>query len=299
VKRSRLGLAACFLVALGCDAHVHPVESPPEPETIVVTQWTPRTELFMEYPALAAGETSRAAIHVTDLDGFSPVTEGEGTIVLEGESGEAQRFSGPVSRPGIFGVDIVPDRPGRYTMTLLVETPTLRDEHRIGPVTVHPAGEWPEVGDAEEDGGISFLKEQQWTLDFAVDEVMTRSLRGGLALSAEVRPRTAGEAKMTAPVAGRIDPAGSIPPVGSSIRKGDVLARLLPRSGVSDRHGNGPSGWSRRRRCLNGASPRRTPPRPPRRPVSSWHRPDSNRTIRSGRPTERCRRIGSSPCAHR
>ena len=38
-----------------------------------MTDWTDKTELFMEYPPLVAGETALFAVHLTKLGDFSAV----------------------------------------------------------------------------------------------------------------------------------------------------------------------------------------------------------------------------------
>src|SRR5213080_1110480 len=88
-----------------------------KPEGSSVTDWTERTELFMEYPPLVAGSTGRFAVHFTRLDNFKPMKEGYVEVQLEDERG-IQRFSTPrPSHPGIFGVDVKPSKAGSYTMT--------------------------------------------------------------------------------------------------------------------------------------------------------------------------------------
>jgi RND family efflux transporter MFP subunit len=79
---------------------------------------------------------------------------------------------------------------------------------------------------------ISFLKEQQWTLDFATAIVKERSLRESLRVPAEIRPRTGGEAEIIAPVAGRIAAGGVIPGAGIPVRHGQVLARIVPKTAI-------------------------------------------------------------------
>src|SRR5881227_3655884 len=108
-----------------------------KPEGSSVTDWTERTELFMEYPALVAGSTGRFAVHFTRLDNFKPVKEGSVEVQLDGEGG-IQRFSTPgPSHPGIFGVDVKPAKAGSYTMTVELRTRDLNDKHSLGRVTVY------------------------------------------------------------------------------------------------------------------------------------------------------------------
>ena len=51
-------------------------EQTAEPEPVVVTLWSEKTELFVEFPPLIAGEPSRFAIHFTDLGDFQPLLKG-------------------------------------------------------------------------------------------------------------------------------------------------------------------------------------------------------------------------------
>jgi RND family efflux transporter MFP subunit len=212
-----------------CGVHDHSRDDQgTERPTVAVTHWTDRTELFMEYPLFVAGESGRSAIHVTDLADFSPLGEGEAIVALRSEAGRVLEFRGGPSRPGIFGVDLEADRPGVYEMTLRVETPALQDLHELGPVTVYAAGE-PLTG-TEEEEGISFLKEQQWTLEFGTAPAEVRPLRSSVTVPAVVRPRAGGEAILAAAVPGRIDPVPSVPVPGARVRAGAVLARIVPRS---------------------------------------------------------------------
>ena len=89
-------LFSTFLIAVlaaGCSRSAAPDAAPEEPEALSVTRWTEKTELFAEYPALAVGSTSRFAIHLTRLDRFKAVTEGNVEVRLEGGSGPAGSVS--------------------------------------------------------------------------------------------------------------------------------------------------------------------------------------------------------------
>ena len=199
---------------------------------VVVTRWTDLSELFVEFPPLVAGVTSRFAIHFTDLATFEPVREGRAIVRLTGASDHQYTVESP-GRPGIFGVDVTPTRAGRARLELILEAPVLRDRHDLGEVIVLTAAEAAgrPVTPEEEDGAIPFLKEQQWALDFATTVAASRPMAASLRVPAEIEPRTGGQADVTTPVAGRL--AGSLPPrpVGSFVTRGDTLAEIVPRSG--------------------------------------------------------------------
>ncbi len=238
-SRNFLLLAVLLGLSLACGdhghsrdesgGHAHDEGSTGERPTVAVTHWTDRSELFMEYPVFVSGERGRSAIHVTDLADFSPLSSGEAIVLLRGEDGRVLEFRDGPSRPGIFGVDLMVDRPGLYDMALRVDAPGLQDVHELGPVTVYaPSASLPEE---EQDGeAISFLKEQQWTLEFGTVSVAQRAIRRSIEVPATIEPRPGGDALLIAPVPGRIEPSGGVPVPGSRVRAGTILARIFPRS---------------------------------------------------------------------
>lgn len=209
----------------GHDAHGTAGERP----EVSVTHWTDRTELFMEYPALVAGRISRAALHVTMLADFAPLTGGRARVVMRSGRGSPLEFGGRLIEPGIYGAELRAHEPGVYRMTVIVEASGLRAEHELGPVIVHrDAAALPHGRHAEQ--GTNFLKEQQWTLEFGTVKAEPRALRSSITVPAVVRPRAGGKASLTAPVPGRIDPASKVVLPGQSVSANAVLARVLPRS---------------------------------------------------------------------
>jgi RND family efflux transporter MFP subunit len=183
----------------------------------------------MEYPPLVAGESERAAIHLTDLADFSPVADGEVIVAMRGENGDVLEFRGGASRPGVFGVDLDVAKAGNYDMTLRIESAAVQDVHELGEVTVYLLMA-PTLEDEGHDDGISFLKEQQWTLDFGTTAVAERGIRPAVTVRATVEPRSGGDVVLTAPVPGRIDPTTRVPVPGTSVESGTVLARIAPRA---------------------------------------------------------------------
>jgi RND family efflux transporter MFP subunit len=200
-----------------------------KPEGLSVTHWTARTELFMEYPVLIAGETGRFAVHLTRLDNFRPMKAGRVNVRLARPDG-VQTFSTPgSSRPGIFGVDVKPAKSGAYTMTVEIHSADLNDSHELGSVTVYAdeatAARHPVQKQQEET--IAFLKEQQWSLDFATETVSEMTERSSFVVPAEVQPRAGGQGEVTAPIDGRLAEALAVA-VGQMVSRGQVLARIAP-----------------------------------------------------------------------
>jgi membrane fusion protein, heavy metal efflux system len=218
--------------ATACDRSAHPAPVAAEgPAALSVTRWTDKTELFAEYPPLAAHETSRFAIHLTRLDSFKAVAGGRVEVHLRGGTGPAETFSVDApSRPGIFGVDVKPAHPGKRELVITLRSPGLDDEHQVGEVEVHrdaAAASTSTEGGAEETPGISFLKEQQWALDFATAVVREQAVRESIRVPARLEARTGGAADVVAPIDGRLTRVLDVP-LGASVSRGQELARLLP-----------------------------------------------------------------------
>lgn len=225
-------IALLCLMASGCNRSGQPAAAPAEePEALSVTRWTERTELFAEYPPLAVGETSRFAIHLTRLDSFKPLTDGHVEVQLRG--GESQpevfRVESP-SRPGIFGVDVTPARAGTRELVIVLRSSGVSDVHRVGDVEVHAnadAARASASGGGEDAGGISFLKEQQWSLDFGTTVVSEQAVRESIRVPARLEARPGGAADVVAPIDGRLIRVVEVP-LGASVTRGQDLAQLLP-----------------------------------------------------------------------
>jgi cobalt-zinc-cadmium efflux system membrane fusion protein len=202
--------------------------------TLDVTHWTEKTELFMEYPPLVAGQPALFAIHLTRLADFTPVSAGQATVEFTPESGgTAKTLVGPKpSRPGAFRVEEAPPPPGRYRWALVLEAPDLSDRHELGTITVfsdeQAARAETEKAPAEDATAIAYLKEQQWTNEFATVLVHEAEIRSSIRVPATIHPLPGGEAIVAAPAAGRFR-AESLLSIGDRVRADQVLGRLEPR----------------------------------------------------------------------
>src|SRR2546428_4376354 len=231
-------LVVVLAVALSaCSRIANPASN--EPPTLNVTHWTERTELYMEYPPLVAGRTALFAVHLTTLADFKPVTSGQARVEFTPESGgQATALEGPQpSRPGAFRVEGAPPAAGRYRWALVLTTPGFSDRHDLGAVEVFAdepaANAEASKRPAEDAAAIAYLKEQQWTNEFATTPVQDADLRTSIRVPAVLHPVPGGEAVVAAPAAGRIV-AEELPSIGDQVRAGAVLARLEPRLTTSD-----------------------------------------------------------------
>jgi RND family efflux transporter MFP subunit len=233
IRRFVLGAAlASAAIACGRNETVAPEDA--ELPTLDVTHWTDRTELFMEYPPLVTGQTTRFAVHLTRLSDFAPMTAGRPQIEMTADSGGQPTVlaGNEPSRPGVFRVEGTLPPPGRYQWALIVDAPGLQDRHDLGMVTVF-ASEEAAVADAEQHAdedptAISYLKEPQWTNGFMTVPVQEADVRRAIRAPAVIEPVTGGEAVVSAPAAGRFA-SNSLPAIGTRVAAGRELGRLQPR----------------------------------------------------------------------
>lgn len=155
--------------------HAHDAEGnhlSTEVPAISKTVWTDQTELFVEFPALVEGKTSKFAAHFTVLDKHQPVREGSVTVsLIKGESGIRHTAEAP-SSPGIFSPALQPKEAGTYDLVFDLKTPEYSDRIVINEIQVYTsATEASENVNEGEDAGISFLKEQAWKIDFQTEPV--------------------------------------------------------------------------------------------------------------------------------
>lgn len=204
-----------------------------DPGAIAVTHFTDLTELFVEYPALVVGQESAFAAHLTRLDNFQPVASGRLTVRLRGGGSPDETFSVDApSIPGIFRPVALPTRAGERRLELVLESSDASTVHDLGLVTVHAdahAAAAAAPADEDEGGEISFLKEQQWKVDFATAEVGVRRLRESIAATGVIRARSDAEALVSAPVSGHLRAGGVFPRIGSTVTAGEALAIIAPR----------------------------------------------------------------------
>ncbi len=236
------GPVAILLATVSAAGCTRPHDAPQaEPASLNVTDWTAKTELYMEYPPLIAGQSARFAVHLTKLDDFKALNAGTPSIEFTPERGGKPvvlRGSAP-SRPGAFRVEGTPPAAGRYRWALMVDAPGLSDRHDLGTVAIFPdeasAKAEAEKQPADDPAAIAYLKEQQWTNEFATTQVREAELRISIKAPATIEPLSGGEALVAAPASGRFM-AESLAAIGTSVSAGQALGRLEPRlAGTDDR----------------------------------------------------------------
>jgi cobalt-zinc-cadmium efflux system membrane fusion protein len=200
-----------------------------------ITIWTEKVELFFEYPPLVAGAPGEPwAIHLTDISDFQPISEGSLTLRFEGPNGVVLTDISEVpARPGIYTPAPSFSAGGMYDLIMELRAPGLEEEIFVGPIQVFASQEdLPRLPEAEA-VGISFLKEQQWPIEFATIRAASRVVTAGVTATGEVMAAPDGVAEITAPVDGiiRWEENRDAPPEGSRVSQGQTLVSLSPVGG--------------------------------------------------------------------
>jgi cobalt-zinc-cadmium efflux system membrane fusion protein len=221
-----------LLIVAGC-THSHDEDAAADDPTSI-TRWTEKTELFVEFPALLVGKDTPFAAHITDLETFKPVSEGTLRVSLTSSKRkqiDAQARTPTV--PGIYRPVVNVQEPGSYRLAFHRYHPgkqEVYDTIEAGEVeVVEKPKATKQSTETPQAKGITFLKEQQWRMDFATEPVGEKELLVLLKMTAEVKPAAAGQVQIVAPVAGRLmigAKGGAVP--GQKVKQGEELAAILP-----------------------------------------------------------------------
>lgn len=198
-----------------------------------VTVYADGLELFLEFPALVAGEDSPLVAHFTDARdprGFVWVTDGQVTATLRYADGQDEQFQvDHLLRSGIFKPVVHPSHAGPATLELTLLGP-VSGTVPVGPVTVYEtvaaaaaAASPEEVGEAP----LPYLKESQWKTVYATALAERRTLRAAVPAPAEITAPTGKLVEIASPFSGRV--ATELPPrVGQAVVAGELLGTVIP-----------------------------------------------------------------------
>lgn len=192
------------------------------------TIWTGQTELFVEFPVLIVGQPSKFAAHFTVMDKHQPVREGSVTVsLIKGDKGIRATAESP-SSPGIFSPSLQPKEAGKQQLEFHLSTPQYSDKIVIEDVMVYANLEEAKkaVGEAGEDGSISFLKEQAWKMDFQTVPVVKGEIYDVIQTSGVWQPAQGSVKTMVATANGTVNFATTNLTEGTEVRQGQLLMNV-------------------------------------------------------------------------
>ena len=224
--------AMCVMIGCGPQPSAEREGSHTHAATTTVTIWTEATEIFFEYPAMIAGGPGAPwAVHVTRLEDFSPVTEGVLTLAFRSPDGTVftTRSEAP-ARPGIFMPAPQLPAPGEYDLVVDIDGVQLKDRIRAGTVQVYASDADAPPEEEGGEGAISFLKEQQWPIEFGTAPAIQREVRVSVEASGVISAAANRLAEVTSPVSGlaSFESNAAAPAAGDRVQRGGRLMTLAP-----------------------------------------------------------------------
>ena len=197
----------------------------PESTTLSYTLYSDKTELFVEFKPLVVGQSSAFEAHFTKLgETFTALEEGAITLSLIVDEKGIRQTSEQPSSPGIFRLALKPTTPGTGSLIFDIKTPDYTDKIVIDSVTVFRNEEAAREATVQEGlaGGITFLKEQAWKIEFANEEVQPQPFHEVIKVSGQLNARPSDEQVVTAKSNGLVSWNDAIVP-GATVSQGQRL----------------------------------------------------------------------------
>ena len=191
--------------------------------SVAITRWTDGYELFVELDGPIAGRAFSYHAHVTRMSDNHAADSGELQLHFEQEGfAAAAHTDGSVARPGIFSAQATaPKQAGEYALIFTYTDGDDRVQWTVG-------DDMAVSYDGAEEGEVTFLKETQWQIPFAVQRAEARPMAPTLTVGANVETAPGVTAVVAAPVEGLLAWAGGLPVVGREVVRGEQLAALVP-----------------------------------------------------------------------
>ena len=195
------------------------------------TVWTTKSELFVEHDEPRVAKKCRFLLHLTDLAGFKPITEGPLALTIVSPSGESfvVNIEKP-AKPGIFKTEVVFKNAGSYTIKAGLAGKTFSDEIILNGIEVKDERNQSEKKLSQEKEGslIAFSKEQQWRIDFKTEHPSRQTVSSSFVSAGELIPVSKNEVTISAPLTGVLSVSKRLPFLGQKIGRDEVVAWIEP-----------------------------------------------------------------------
>lgn len=152
-------LVLATTLLLGCnqkkqgDADAH-ADGEHAAESVQLTAYSAKSEVFMEFAEPVAGEKTAFLIHLTRLVDWKPVTEGPLKLVFTPATGQPVTFTVPApARPGIYQTELTLATAGEYSLAIIPEGKGFSDRITIPEVHVVQKGEAHQAHTGEKHAG--------------------------------------------------------------------------------------------------------------------------------------------------
>jgi len=197
-------------------------------EPIVVTDYTKQTELFVEFEPFVVNQPSTFLAHFTYMDTFKAFKAGsvEACLTFKNDTKECFSVSSP-AREGIFKAGAIPSQSGMAKLSIKVELNDLVVTHNLGDFKVYKSLDDIPVVEEDESNDISYLKEQQWQVDYRTEIVKNKVLRESISTFAKVEVPSNQSHMISSPVSGIVTLNEEIH-IGKIVKNNMTLAHIAP-----------------------------------------------------------------------
>ena len=152
----------------------------------------------------------------------------EGTVEVHMRKGASDVEKSSVvsaSSSGIFHPILSPKTVGTYYLDFFLSAPGFNDTVRLSDIAVYPSEEaaFTAHPPGMEGDEVSFLKEQAWKIDFAIEQVKRQPVSEVIHTSGEILPVKGEEKIIAAPSSGIVSIINKKLQEGREIRSGEIL----------------------------------------------------------------------------
>jgi len=144
-----------------------------------VTVWDDRYEIFLEHPFIVVNTPTKFVTHVTNRAKLEPRRKGSVAFLLTDSSGiPTKHVEKAPARAGIYIPKLTFPQSGIWKVSFIIPADGKEYAVELPALTVYKSqAEVDRASCPEEIAGVSFLKEQQWKMPFAIEAVQRRKIR--------------------------------------------------------------------------------------------------------------------------
>lgn len=204
------------------DEHDHSAEAEVHNHgTVSYTKFLNGYELFMEMQNMIVRETAELTIHITRLADYKPISAHEIQVSLNSE--KTYKTNAHNHQEGIYHASIKPNQTGAYTLKIEFVDNDKNQQFTIDSVIVFLNHDKLPSIKPEDEGLISYLKEQAWKQEFGVFQINSQPFSRVIKTSGEILPAPGDETIITAMHSGSISLKNTLIE-GKKVKKGEVIS---------------------------------------------------------------------------
>lgn len=229
-------LTATALLISGCHHtdhdHEHEHEGHSHSETLYLSNYGGRYEIFAPTTPLSIGNECHIQAHITLLENFKPLGEGKVTVTLTVGGKKVSQTCDKPTEPGIFEFNLTPPAKGKASLSFTIESNGITDTQTIDGLTVyadeHEAHEAAEESEAHISNGAAFSKEMSWKIDFSTDVATIQPFGDIIHATGKIEPSAGNVSTIVARTAGTVRFNRQTITEGASVKAGESLFTINP-----------------------------------------------------------------------